>query len=422
MTAQPQPLRFKRWNHHDSSLIGQGCVVRLREKATMDATTTFVADVTVALIVGSAAGAAVRSLRITPIVGYIIAGVIIGPFTPGYVARGTSLSGLAELGLIFLLFSLGLGFSLRELRMGGVSAVVFNLLAMACSAAAVWGVFVVFGLTHPITLALAFTVSSTAVGATLMQTLEINAKRAGAVALSLLITQDLAAVILLVIISTPAQALSLYGIALPLARAVVFVALALILGATLLHRLFLATLHRAGAELLVVIFSAVALAAAWLGHLAGLTFEFGAFVAGAVTSEAAGSHMVQSVVRPFRELFVMLFFVSMGTFIDISSIAHDWPAVLAVAAVAIVVRFGLWTGLARMVQLPIAAAVAVGITLLPMAEFNIVLGQASFVAGRLTRPEFAILVGVCLLSILASALSTRFASGALARPISAPSS
>lgn len=373
----------------------------------MNATTTFVADVTVALIVGSAAGAIARALRITPVVGYIVAGIIIGPFTPGYVAKGASLSGLAEIGLIFLLFSLGLGFSPRELKDAGAAAIVGNVIAMAASAAAAWVVFRAFALPHPITLALAFTVSSTAVGAALMQTLGIAGKRAGSIALSLLITQDLAAVILLIIISTPAEQLSIAGIALPLARAVVFVAVALLLGATALHRLFIMTLRRAGSDLVVVIVSAVALAAAWLGHLAGLTFEFGAFVAGAVTSEAAGRHMVQSVVRPFRELFVMLFFVSMGTVVDVSRLAASWQIVVGAAAVAIVVRCALWCGTGRIAGMRGAAMLAMGITLLPMAEFNIVLGQASYTAGRLDGIEMAVLVGVCLLSIVIAAIAAR---------------
>lgn len=375
----------------------------------MDPTTSFVADVTVALIVGGAAGALARALRITPVVGYLIAGMIIGPFTPGYVARATSLSGLAEIGLIFLMFSLGLGFSPRELKDAGVAAVAGNVGAMAVSAAAAWALFHAFGLHHPITLALAFTVSSTAVGAALMDALGIARKKVGSIALSLLITQDLAAVIVLVIISTPAAALSVQGVALPMVRAVVFVALALVLGATLLHRLFITTLQRAGSDLVAIIVSAVALAAAWLGHLVGLTFEFGAFVAGAVTSEAAGRHIVQNVVKPFRELFAMLFFVSMGTVVDVSVLASAWHIAIAAAAVSIILRWGLWAGVGRIGGLRAAGALALGIVLLPMAEFNIVLGRASFTSGRLDRVEMAVLAAVCLLSIFASAIAVRAA-------------
>lgn len=372
----------------------------------MDATTTFLADITVALIAGSAAGFLARTLRITPVVGYLLAGVAIGPFTPGYVTHDNSLSGLAELGLIFLLFSLGLGFSLRDLYDSGISVIAGNLLAMAGTAAAVWFAASRLGLVHPVTLALAFTVSSTAVGVALLQALGVIDRRAGRMGLNLLITQDLIAVMILVVISTPASALNVAGVGVPLIRAVVFVAVALVLGATLLHRLFVVMLERAGSDLLVVIFSAVALAAAWLGHLAGLTFEFGAFVAGAVTSEAAGSRMVEDIVRPFRQLFVMLFFVSMGTLFDFTSVGVHWQALLAIAAAALAVRLVLWGSVSRGIA-GAAAATALALAMLPMGEFNIVLGSASFAAGRLNREEMALLVASTVVTISCAALLAR---------------
>lgn len=381
------------------------------EARCMDATTTFVADVTVALIAGSIAGAAARTLRITPIVGYLLAGVVVGPFTPGYITHGNSLSGLAELGLIFLLFSLGLGFSLRDLAQAGVVAVAANVIAMAAAACAIWFVAARLGMVHPITLALAFTVSSTAVGAALLQGLGVLDLRAGRIALSFLITQDLIAVMVLVIISTPANELTIAGVGIPLVKAVVFVAIALVLGATVLHRLYIVALQRANSELLVVIFSAIALAAAWIGHAAGLTFEFGAFVAGAVTSEAAGSRMVENVVRPFRQLFVMIFFVSMGTLVDVGGAFQHWPALVAIVAVAVIVRGILWAGAARSVKLGPGSALAFGIALLPMGEFNIVLGNASYAAGRLDRLEMALLESTAVLSIAFAALFARIIEG-----------
>ena len=305
----------------------------------MDATTTFVADVTVALIGGSIAGAVARALRITPIIGYLLAGVVIGPFTPGYVAHGSSLSGLAELGLIFLLFSLGLGFSLSDLSEAGIVAIAGNVLAMGATAAAIWFAASKLGMVHPLTLALAFTVSSTAVGAALLQALGVLDLRAGRIGLSLLIAQDLLAVMVLVIISTPANALLLAGIGVPLVRAVVFVVVALILGATLLHKLYVFTLQRASSDLRVVIFSAVALAAAWIGR--GL----------------------------------------------------------------------LWTAAGRSVKLGTRSALALGISLLPMGEFNIVLGNASFAAGRLNRVEMALLISTSVFSIAIAALVARALEG-----------
>jgi CPA2 family monovalent cation:H+ antiporter-2 len=235
--------------------------------------------------------------------------------------------------------------------------------------------------------------------------------RAGRIAINFLITQDLIAVMVLVIISTPASSLTIAGVGIPLVRAVVFVAIALVLGATVLHRLYVVTLERASTDMLVVIFSAVALAAAWLGHAAGLTFEFGAFVAGAVTSEAAGSRMVENVVRPFRQLFVMVFFVSMGTLVDVKIALLHWPALAVILAVAVIVRGALWAAAARGVKLGAGSALALGISLLPMGEFNIVLGNASFAAGRLNRLETAVLISTCVLSIAIAALFTRIVEG-----------
>ncbi len=261
---------------------------------------------------------------------------------------------------------------------------------------------------HPITLALAFTVSSTAVGAALLQVLGVSDKRIGRIAIGLLIVQDLIAIMVLIVISTPAHSLTPAGVGIPLIRAVAFVAVALILGATLLHRLFVVTLQRSEGDLSVVIFSAVALASAWLGHAAGLTFEFGAFVAGAVTSEAAGSRMVESIVRPFRELFVMLFFVSMGTLADVSGVLSHWQALLVIAAVAIVVRWLLWTAVGASSRAQGTSFAAFGLALVPMGEFNIVLAGAGFAAGRLNRTELTILVGASLISIAAAAVGVRF--------------
>jgi CPA2 family monovalent cation:H+ antiporter-2 len=375
----------------------------------MDPTTRFIADVTVALVAGGLAGAAARALRVTPVLGYLSAGMIVGPFTPGYVAHGDSLTGLAQLGLIFLLYSLGLGFSPQQLREAGIRAVVGNVLAMAVIAVAVWFIASRLHLQHPWTLALAFTVSSTAVGAALLHVFGLTQARAGRIALSMLIVQDLIAVLLLVVTSAPASELSVTGLMLPLLRAALFVIVALVLGSTVLHRFFSVVLMRAGADLPLIIFSAVALAAAWLGHFAGLTYEFGAFVAGAVTSEAAGSRLVQSVVHPFRELFIMLFFVSMGMLVDVGSLGRNLGLVLAIAAVAVGVRFIIWGGVARWLRLPLGTSIGLGIVLLPMGEFNIVLGNASLAGGRLDRVELSVLVGAAVVSIIAAAIGARVA-------------
>ncbi|HEV7180480.1 MAG TPA: cation:proton antiporter, partial [Candidatus Baltobacteraceae bacterium] len=326
----------------------------------------------------------------------------------GYQTSGGSLSGLSELGLILLLFSLGLGFSPNELRKVGIMPMAGNVVLMLIFGIVSWGIGAAFGLVHPITLALAFTLSSTAIGVALLQSFGLLNKQAGHAAVALLVAQDLIAVVILVIVTTPAPALTAFGVAIPIVKAVAFVAVALVLGATVLHRIVATFLRRSAAETLVAFSTAIALVAAWLGHLAGLSFEFGAFVAGAVTSEVAGSRMVQSIVAPFRELFIILFFVSIGTLVDVHGIFAQWPLIVTMSSVLLVVRFLGWYGLSRLVPQPVGTAVALATALVPLGEFNIVLANDSFLAKRLNAAELGTALGATLISILVSALAARF--------------
>jgi len=374
------------------------------------ATVTFLTDLTVALVAATVLGALARAAKVTPVLGYVLAGVVIGPFTPGYHTSAVSLGGLSELGLILLLFSLGLGFSPREIRAVGLVPMAGNLVLMACFAASAWALGTFFGFAHPITLGLAFALSSTAIGVALLRGFGLLDRRVGKAAIALLVAQDLVAVLILVVTTTPAQTLTPMGAAIPLLKAGIFVTVALVLGATVLHRFVMGFLRRAPGDALVAFCTAIALVAAWVGHIAGLSFEFGAFVAGAVTSEAAGSRMVQSIVAPFRELFVMLFFVSIGTLVDVRTVLLYWPAILTVGVVLAFIRFVSWYGLSRLTRQPAGTAVALGIALLPLGEFNVVLANNSFLAKRLDTQEYATIIGATLLSIVIAALSARVVS------------
>jgi len=154
--------------------------------------------------------------------------------------------------------------------------------------------------------------------------------------------------------------------------------------------------------------TAVALVAASLGYVAGLSFEFGAFIAGAVISEAAGSKIVESIVAPFREFFVLVFFVSIGTLVDVRALAAVWPAILLIGFGFAVARWIGWYGLARLVRQPMGTAAGLAIALVPLGEFNVVLANDSRAAGRLDAGEYATVIGVTLLSIALATILARF--------------
>ncbi|HEY0395624.1 MAG TPA: cation:proton antiporter [Candidatus Elarobacter sp.] len=375
----------------------------------MEPRVDFLADLTVALAAAALAGLIAGRLRLNPILGYLAAGILIGPFTPGYVARADTLSTLATLGLIFLLFSLGLGFSFGEIRTLGTRALLGNGAVMALiTAVAALGARAA-GAVHPLTMALTTTVSSTAVGAALLREWDVEARPPGRYALAQQVVQDLAAVALLVVTTAPAESLSVLGILVPVLKAVAFVAIALVLGATVLPRVVGRILARAPADALFAAFAALALVAAWLGELVGLSFEFGAFVAGAVISEAAGSRMVASVVAPFRALFVALFFVSVGMLLDPRALAAQWPAVLGLGVAFVAVRWAAWSALARLGGMALGGAILVGIAMTSLGEFNVVLVNAALGAHRLDARESQLLLAIVFFTVVVTVVAGPFA-------------
>jgi CPA2 family monovalent cation:H+ antiporter-2 len=370
----------------------------------MEPNVHFLGDLTVALTAAVIGGWIARLFGLDSIVGYLVAGMAIGPFTPGYVAERETLANLAELGLIFLLFSIGLRFSFRELVAAGAVPIAAGLAAMGALVAAFWAAAVAFHFQHPWTLALAAVVSSTAIGVALLRQWGMEERRSGQFVIALLIVQDLVAVALLVVTSAPNTALNATGILAPMVMAIGFVAIALVAGATVLHVLVVRVLQRMPTEALFGAFAALALIAASLAHLAGLPFDFGAFVAGAVISEAAASRMVHSIVAPFQALFVALFFVSIGTLLDPRQTANEWLPILAIGSAFLLVRFAAWAAIGRLGGFPARTAILIGVAMVPLGEFNIVLGNAAFSASRLDETERILLLGLTFSSILVATI------------------
>src|SRR6185503_12623993 len=152
---------------------------------SMDATAHFLVDLTAGVVAAAAGGYLARLARLTPVIGYLVAGVAIGPFTPGITADVGSLSGLGELGLILLVFSLGLGFAPSELRRVGAAPLLANVAAMAAIGAGSFFVARLFGVHDAVTAALVVPLSSTAIGVALLDVLGIRSRFPGRLAIAL---------------------------------------------------------------------------------------------------------------------------------------------------------------------------------------------------------------------------------------------
>src|SRR5579884_917533 len=358
----------------------------------------FLTDIALALFFAVAAGAIAARFGINRIVGYIIAGILVGPFTPGVVVRTETVENLAELGLIFLLFSLGLSFSFKEIRAAGMISTAGNIVVMALLGAASAVAARLAHLPHPYIVGLATVLSSTAIGVTLLRDWGVERTRAAQLAVGLLVVQDLVAVVLLVIVATPPDRLSPAGIVWPIGKALVFIAVALAVGARVLHWFVTRSFANTTSEALFGAFAAVALISGFLAYVVGLPYEFGAFMAGAVISEGAGSERVAHAVMPFRALFVSLFFVAIGMAVNPVVVFEHWPIVFGLGIALFLVRALLWTALGGAAGLGAGAALLFGVALIPLGEFNIVLANTAFAASSMNGDERSILVGIAFFS------------------------
>ncbi len=294
-----------------------------------------ISNVAIAVTVALIGGLIAHRLRQSVIVGYLLAGVAIGPGTPGFVGDREEIAALAEVGVLFLMFALGIEFSLKELaRVKGVAILGTGVQVLLLIGAGM-GLGAVFG--WPLGQAIFFggiiSISSTMVILkTLLDRGEV-ASNHGRVLLGMLIVQDLAVVILIVLLPQLAGdgGIALGQLALTVAKAVGFIAATLFLGARVVPRLMERVERLGSAELFLLTAVALALGTASLSAYLGLSPALGAFLGGLLLTETEFDHRVVAEVVPMRNLFATLFFVSVGMLIDPAFIVNNLPIVIGLA-------------------------------------------------------------------------------------------
>lgn len=355
-----------------------------------------------------------RLLRLPLLVGYLLAGVVLSPHTPGFVAAGESVQPVAELGVTLLMFAVGTHLSLGQLAAarrtallgGGVQIGGTILLGLALGIALGWGFY------GGIFLGSALALSSTAV---MMRMLEERGELGtahGTAMMSILVVQDLAVVVMVVLLpalaSISAGGMGALGtVAGSLLQAAASVGIALALAVRGVPALLDRVARTGSQELFLLVVVCVCLAAAYLARLGGLSLELGAFLAGMVVSESDYAHEVFNQVRPLRDVFASLFFVSVGMLLNPIWVMQNWPAVLLVV-LAVVVGKGLIAGAA--VWLAGAhgrTAVLSGLGLAQIGEFSVVLATIG-IRRELIPEEIS---GVLLSGALVSILLTPFVFG-----------
>jgi monovalent cation:H+ antiporter-2, CPA2 family len=361
-------------------------------------------------------GAIAQRLRISPIVGYLLAGVAIGPHTPGIVANQEFASQLAEVGVILLMFGVGLHFSLGDLLKVKWIALPGALIQMAATTALGMGFARLVGwdLATGFVFGLAVSVASTVVLTRALQERRLLDTERGHIAVGWLVVQDLAMVVALVFIPAlggflnsadaavaPTNSAILIALGITLAKAAAFVALMLVVGTRLIPWILHYIAHTGSRELFRLGVLSIALGVAYgAATLFGISFALGAFFAGMILSESALSQRAAEESLPFRDAFAVLFFVSAGMLVDPMIFVRDpWPML---GTAAIILIFNPLTAflIALAFRQRLLTAVTLAVSLAQIGEFSFILAALALNLNLLPEEGQALILAGATISIV----------------------
>ena len=374
---------------------------------------SLLANLAIALVVAFVGGLLARQIGLPTIVGYLLAGMAIGPFTPGFVGDVEDIRQLAEIGVIFLMFGVGLHFSLKDLWDVRQVALPGAMLQMAIATglgfalSQLWGWAPLSGLM----LGLSISIASTVVLLRGLMDNGLLSTTAGRIAVGWLVMEDLATVLILVmlpILFGGHNEQSLWSAILSLLKVALFVTVVLFIGRRLLPKLLDIIFATRSRELFILAAVAIALGTAFgAAAFFDVSLALGAFLAGVVLSETQFSHQIGNDVLPFRETFAVIFFVSVGMIVNPVYLWANAGQVLALTAL-IVLGKAFFTQLLGFV-LPASGRtmliVAAGLS--QIGEFSFILGQAGVTLGLLTPEQYSLILAGSLLSIMVNPLMFR---------------
>ncbi|MDE3228952.1 MAG: cation:proton antiporter [Chloroflexota bacterium] len=362
-------------------------------------------DLTIALAAALVGGAIAHRLRQSVIVGYLIAGMVIATVAPGLIGSLANIRALADVGIIFLMFALGIEFSLKELmRVRGV-AIGGTLIQMSLLIALGIGLGALLG--WPLEQGLFFggviSVSSTAVILkTLLERGEVASPH-GRTLLGMLIVQDLLVVLLIVLLpqlTTAGSGNTLGAVGIALAKTIIFVAAAIFLGVRVVPLAMARVASFRVPELFLLAAVAVALGVAMVGAALGLSPALGAFLGGLMLTETEFDHRVLAEVAPMRNVFATLFFVTVGMLIDVRFVGQHLLAVAGLVVFIIVAKIvATLAGLAPFRPAP-RTALYTAFGMIQFGEFSYVLAQTGHDVGAISSDFNALLLAASVVTIV----------------------
>lgn len=363
-------------------------------------------DLVLAVVAALIGGAIAQRFRQPAILGYLVAGAVIGATNIFHARDLEEVPVLAEIGVALLMFILGIEFNLRRLRavrdvaiFGGLAQILLTL-----ALGAVIGTLFGFNVPASIFFGGLIALSSTVVVLRILDDRGELGSLHGQIAVGILIIQDLSVVPMMIILpelSRPAgELLGVLGIAILKAAAVLITTY--FVGTRLVPRILFWVVASGSRELFLLAIFSLALGTALLTQLFGLSLAFGAFLAGLVVSESDFSYEAIGEVEPIRDLFATLFFVSIGQFINLQFVLANWVVVAVTVLVIVAGKFLIAATITWLFRYPLHTALAAGLALSQIGEFSFVLAQVGFFGGAIDEYMYSLTLSAAVLTMLLS--------------------
>jgi len=374
--------------------------------------TPLVSTIVVGLVLAFAFGAVAHRLKASPLVGYLLAGIVIGPFTPGFIADQNIANELSEIGIILLMFGVGLQFSLNELLSVRAIAVPGALIQITVATALGVGLAKLLGWSFGagIVFGVALSVASTVVVLRTLQERRLLDTERGHIAVGWLIVEDLAMVLVLVFLpaladvakgeSVDPQAIAL-SLGATLAKFAAFMVLMWLVGRRVIPWLLHYVAHTGSRELFRLSVLAIALGVAYgAATLFGVSFALGAFFAGMILSESALSQRAAQETLPLRDAFAVLFFVSVGMLFNPGIFLSHPLALIATLLIIVVAKSALAYFVMRLFRHSNSSALMIGASRAQIGEFSFILAGLGVALGVLPAAGRDLVLAGALISIL----------------------
>jgi CPA2 family monovalent cation:H+ antiporter-2 len=370
----------------------------------MTADPIFLRDVAYVLLAALVGGGAAWLLKQPLIVGYVLGGILISPFTPGpSVSNVHRFEAVAELGVVLLMFSIGLEFSIRDLLrvkwvalVGGPLGILLSIsLSLGVGAWLGWNVI------ESVVIGAVVSVASTMVLVRLLVDRGELQSRHGTVMVGITLVEDLAVVALTVLLPTlgPMEQGGWLQIGQALGKSAIFLVPVVYLASKVVPPILTRVARTQNQELFLLVVLSLAIGTAALTQAVGLSVALGAFLAGLLISESEYAHQSFAQLLSLRDAFVAMFFVTIGALIDPTIVLSDWPLLATVIGLVMFGKMIIWTGVVRLFGYPIGTAFLVALGLTQIGEFSFVLVGVSRSAGLVGTEVYSATLAASLITI-----------------------